>query len=394
MSSELKELQTRLEFLGLDEAAQARLSEHRAIFLSAVEQSLTDFYGKVSDTPEAAGHFRDASRMDHARARQYGHWARIVSGSIGAEYVTEASRVGRTHARIGLEPRWYLGGYALILEKAVSLMLPRLLGRGIMTRRRAKKASEAVGLVLKAAILDMDYGISTYFEALDEERRAIEKEREVSSQLARSLADASSAMEEIAATVRQTADNANQTRDAAALVSDLAAEGGEAVGGAAAAMRQIAEKVGVVQEIARQTNLLALNAAVEAARAGAEGAGFAVVAGEVRRLAERVEVASTEIGDLTARTLDASARAEKSLQRLLPDIDRTSRLVSEISTACQEQTVGVDHVNRAILQMNELGRRIDAAEAKMRRRETGARRSPPSGTGACPFEGAARRAAA
>lgn len=359
----MDDLRKRMSLMKLDGDQIASLPQHREIFLAAVHVALEDFYANVAATPDALAFFRDSSRVAHAKAEQLKHWGRVAEGRIDESYAEEASRVGRVHARIGLEPFWFHGGYALILEKVVAAMLPRLLGRGLVTRKKIDRAAQVIGAAIKVSILDMDYGVSTYFEALEQERLKIEKERAVATELTRSLADASSALEQIAATVRQTAENAQQTQAAAAQVSALATEGGEAVGGAASAMRAIADKVGVVQEIARQTNLLALNAAIEAARAGAAGAGFGVVAGEVRKLAERVEAASVDIGHLAASTLTASARAEDSLRRLLPDISRTAGLVAEITNACQEQRIGVDQVNRAIMELNELGRRLDAAEA-------------------------------
>ena len=334
-----QDLQKRLDFLKLDDGALERLPETREIFLQAVQEALHDFYDNVRATPEAAKFFRDPSRMDHAKEKQIAHWERIASGQIDGDYVATATRVGRTHARIGLEPRWYLGGYALILEKVVALMLPRMLGRGFLSRRRVDRAAGQIGVILKATILDMEYGVSTYFEALEEERRKIEQERAVAVQLSRSLADASSAMEQIAATVRQTADNAQQTREAAAQVSDLAATGGDAVGGAAAAVRDIAARVTVVQEIARQTDLLALNAAVEAARAGEAGKGFAVVADEVRNLARRSGESARDTRIMIEGTLasvDKGVSSSQTLQEAFKMLESTGSEIESLAKSMKE----------------------------------------------------------
>jgi methyl-accepting chemotaxis protein len=166
--------------------------------------------------------------------------------------------------------------------------------------------------------------------------------------------EASASMEQMAANIKQTADNAAQTEKIARQSSKDAEASGAAVEKAVVAMRTIADKIGIVQEIARQTDLLALNAAVEAARAGEHGKGFAVVASEVRKLAERSQTAAAEISAVSSGTVAAAAQAGDMLGKLVPDIRRTAELVSEISAACREQDVGAAQINEAIQQLDKV----------------------------------------
>ncbi|WP_242526483.1 MULTISPECIES: methyl-accepting chemotaxis protein [Sphingomonadaceae] len=165
---------------------------------------------------------------------------------------------------------------------------------------------------------------------------------------------ASASMEEMSANIKQNAENAAQTEKIARQSAQDAEASGIAVDRAVGAMRTIAEKIGIVQEIARQTDLLALNAAVEAARAGEHGRGFAVVASEVRKLAERSQGAAAEISAVSANTVDAATEAGEMLSKLVPDIRRTAELISEISAACREQDIGAGQINQAIQQLDQV----------------------------------------
>jgi methyl-accepting chemotaxis protein len=171
---------------------------------------------------------------------------------------------------------------------------------------------------------------------------------------AASAEEASSAIEQMNATIKQNADNAAQTEKIALKSSADAIESGRAVTEAMAAMKDIAGKISIIEEIARQTNLLALNAAIEAARAGEHGKGFAVVAAEVRKLAERSQTAAGEISKLSASSVDVAERAGSMLTKLVPDIQKTAELVQEISAASKEQSGGADQINSAIQQLNQV----------------------------------------
>ncbi|QWV94511.1 MCP four helix bundle domain-containing protein [Geomonas oryzisoli] len=171
---------------------------------------------------------------------------------------------------------------------------------------------------------------------------------------AASAEEASSSMEQMSSNIRQNADNAIQTEKIAVKSAQDAREGGQAVQETVTAMKEIAGKIGIIEEIARQTNLLALNAAIEAARAGEHGKGFAVVASEVRKLAERSQRAAAEISELSASSVDVAEKAGDLLAKMVPDIQKTAELVQEISAASKEQDTGADQINRAIQQLDQV----------------------------------------
>jgi methyl-accepting chemotaxis protein len=184
-------------------------------------------------------------------------------------------------------------------------------------------------------------------------------------QQAASTEAVSTAMEEMTGNIRQSADNATMTEGIAAKSAKDSHESGRAVADAVGAMQTIADRILIVQEIARQTDLLALNAAVEAARAGEHGRGFAVVAAEVRKLAERSQTASSEISALSVNTARSAARAEDMLAGLVPDIQRTSELVAEISHASRELAEGSGQVTISLQQLDRVTQANTSASEEM-----------------------------
>lgn len=174
------------------------------------------------------------------------------------------------------------------------------------------------------------------------------------SQQAASTEEISSTMEEMASNIRQNADNAMATASIADKTVDSSTRGGDSVQKTVVAMKEIASKITVIEDIASQTNLLALNAAIEAARAGDAGRGFAVVASEVRKLAEKSQIAAAEISELSKNSVAIAEESGELISSIVPDIQKTAELIEEISSASNEQNVGAQQINKAIMQMDSV----------------------------------------
>ncbi|MGP0015100.1 methyl-accepting chemotaxis protein [Pseudomonas sp.] len=208
------------------------------------------------------------------------------------------------------------------------------------------KLSQIIGEVRTAA--------DNLASASEEVSATAQSMSQATSEQAASVEETSASVEQMSASINQNTENAKVTDGMASKAAKEATDGGDSVQQTVQAMKKIAQRISIIDDIAYQTNLLALNAAIEAARAGEHGKGFAVVAAEVRKLAERSQVAAQEIGELSTSSVEMAERAGHLLNEMVPSINKTSDLVQEITAASEEQAAGVAQINTAMNQLNQV----------------------------------------
>ncbi|MBF0311224.1 MAG: chemotaxis protein [Magnetococcales bacterium] len=270
---------------------------------------------------------------------------------------TQALAMGLIGFLLGVVVAWIVSAYLVNIAGRLSAFITRL-GDGDLTGNCGIRSKDEFGRIaenLNMAIDKLRETFVTIQNASDgvqagsaELASASATMADGASSQAASIEETSSAMEEMSSNIAQNTENARSTEGISRAAAQDAEEGGNAVVSAVTAMKEIAGKISIIEEIARQTNLLALNAAIEAARAGEHGKGFAVVAAEVRKLAERSQTAAGEIGQLSASSVEVAERAGNIINKLVPDIQKTAALVGEISAGSQEQSQGVGQINQAI----------------------------------------------
>ncbi|UXY16330.1 methyl-accepting chemotaxis protein [Chitiniphilus purpureus] len=295
--------------------------------------------------------------------------ARLITRQVGGEpdeavKVMQRVAIGDLSVNVALRPddtRSMLYNIQLMIEhlRQAATVLQQV-SKGDLTVEVPVKQGDTISMLyhiremvtrLNSVIGDVSIAAASLASASEEVSASSQGLSQNASEQAANVEETSSAVEQITATVAQNAENARATDSMATKNAQDAGEGGEAVKQTVAAMRQIAKKIDIIDDIAYQTNLLALNAAIEAARAGEHGKGFAVVAAEVRKLAERSQVAASEIITLASDSVELAERAGMLLGDMVPSIRRTAELVQEIAAASREQAGGLEQINTAIGQL-------------------------------------------
>lgn len=380
--------QERLSFLGMTDETRESLKRAKPVIDNDLPGVLDDFYELVKEWPALARMFQGGSHMDSAKNLQLKHWGTIVSATFDKNYVDSVTRIGDTHNRIGLEPRWYIGGYAALMSGVVSAMCARYLSSGFIPSGKKREFEAVMIAFIKAALLDMDMAISTYFDAGKKEMEAKldTMADDFDSNVAGFIRDMSVATEELSATsetlemlsreglkrseelavaANSSAENVSAVASASEQmlasikeiniqISKASSTSNEAVGKTRQAgstiselkgsSEKIGEVVNLIQDIAEQTNLLALNATIEAARAGDAGKGFAVVASEVKALASQTGKATEEISEQISSIQNATENTVRVIQEVSAIVDQINEIAASISAAMEEQSAAIQEV--------------------------------------------------
>jgi uncharacterized protein YoxC len=386
MSENAQEFQNRLKFAEIDDSTIASLRLLWPVIQPGLDDILSGFYHHVKTYPELASMIGDME--PRLKAVQKSHWEKLFTNGFDRDYQESINRIGHVHCRIGLEPRWYIGGYKFVLTRLHAFVYRKF-------KRSFRDRAKLLNDVTAAVMLDMDLAISTYEEKLIQEKaeqaerqnaaiRTFQANVEVSlknvDEGARVIADGAtrltdvsrsaqeqvthagsvssesklnvqtvaSATEELSSSIQEISKQISGASRIASQAAGGTEESTQQVASLSGAAQKIGDVIGLIHAIAEQTNLLALNATIEAARAGDAGKGFAVVASEVKTLAEQTAKATEEIDQQIGEIQESTGAAVTSIKSISDVVKQLDEMTASIAAAVEEQGAATREISESI----------------------------------------------
>ena len=404
MSQSDRTTAARLEYLKIDQETRGLLRDFLPLLEGNLKEILNAFYGHITQWPDLKTLAGDEQKIRRLKAAQHQHWTTLFSGRFDEDYFRRSTAIGQAHERIGLLPRWYMGGYLFTLMRITEIL-------GKQYRRKPELLVKTIQAVLKAVFLDMDLAVTVYIDAgaenvaketqklaslleqevnsavqavshnSDELRGSAEKVNgaiqrvsqsstavaSASEQASANVETVAAASEELASSVGEVGRQMRQSQEITVKAVEEATRTSGVVSGLAERANEIGEIVKLISDIAAQTNLLALNATIEAARAGEAGKGFAVVASEVKSLANETGKATEQISNQVSGIQDATQNAVAAIRNIsdvigeietisttiVHAVEQQGEATGEISRNVQEAAVGTQDVSSNIVKVAE-----------------------------------------
>lgn len=384
-------LKDKLAFIQVTPDTQAALAEFQDEITAALPGILEKFYNHIIQWPHLKAMFRDASRMDYAKAAQTSHWIKLFSARFDEEYLQSVRKIGLIHSKIGLEPSWYIGAYGFTLNHLYDYAVHKYSSR-FSPAAAADKTARLMRALNQCVMIDMDIAISMYLEenkrVYDQKIQKLANDFESNiGSVVEGVSAASTELEASARSVSKMATDTSTSATSAASASEQASANVSAVSAASEEMstslqhvaslandafntstesveeaerasntvhelKTVIDKVGAITSlisgIAYKTNLLALNATIEAARAGEAGKGFSVVASEVKNLASQTSQATDDIRDQIESILAGSDEAVASISKVKAKITQVNEIARNTSEAVDQQRDAVAEIARNV----------------------------------------------
>ena len=375
----------RLKFLLIDDATRNSLREVWPVLAPSIPMVLEKFYAHITAVPELSAKFGGPDRISFAKKAQNSHWESVFAARFDHDYIEKVRRVGKVHERIGLEPRWYIGGYAMVMNMLVDVVIKHF-------RKKPDLAAKYIKAMNQAIYLDMDYAVSIYIDEgkatfarkLDAMAKEFEgsvksvagevaastvRMRDSAELVSTAATDTSHRATAVAAASTQASSNvqtvAAASEELSASIEEIGRSVAEstritqlAVGEATTASEtikrlvtnagEISQVVKLINTIAAQTRLLALNATIEASHAGDAGKGFAVVAAEVKALSAQTATATDSIAKQVAAIQKATGEAAKAMGEIQGTISRVNEITNTIAAAVTEQSAATQEIARNV----------------------------------------------